>query len=622
MFFPQLAHKKHITLKTEEQLHMKHIKTLLFVFLLTLSTTIKAQETPFSDLLQNIDSREKTSLNGLWDMIVDPLENGYYNHRLQPKDDGYFMNAQMQSPSDLIEYNFDTSKQLMVPGDWNTQMDKLYYYEGTVWYKKDFTYTAKTDEAAFLYFEAVNYEAIVYLNGERIGKHVGGYTPFQFEVTDKLKEGNNFVVVKVDNKRKRENVPTVNQDWWNYGGITRSVHLITVPKSHINDYSVQLPKGVTNAITGWVSVANGKDGDAVSIAIPELKKTVNTVLKNGKAEFSIKAKPKLWSPTSPKTYEVVLKTATDEITDQIGFRTIATEGSKILLNGKQIFLKGISIHEEAPFKTGRVVSVEECKILLEWAKELGCNFIRLAHYPHSEAMVREAEKMGFLIWSEIPVYWTIQFDNEDTYANAKNQLTEMISRDKNRAAVVLWSMANETPEGESRLNFIGNLAEQARKLDDTRLITAALDTQAQGDDGNLIEDPLGEVVDVIGINAYCGWYAGATDTCAQLKWASAYNKPMIMSEVGGGALYGHHGEKNERWTEEYQAEVFKTNIEMMRNIDFLSGLSPWILMDFRSSRRPLRRIQDDFNRKGLISEQGMKKQAFFTLQEYYEKENN
>ncbi|WP_166965779.1 glycoside hydrolase family 2 protein [Yeosuana marina] len=601
---------------------MKNLVNILIGLFLILSTTLTAQNLEFADLLQNINSRQNTSLNGKWDIIVDPLENGYYNHRLLPKDNGYFKNAKMTSPSDLIEYNFDISFQLDVPGDWNTQMDKLYYYEGTVWYKKDFTYHANSDKLAFLYFEAVNYEAIVYLNGERIGSHVGGYTPFQFEVTNKLKEGDNFVVVKVDNKRKKENVPTVNQDWWNYGGITRSVHLITTPKSYIKDYSIQLPKGNTTTIDGWVQVENSKDGDAVTINIPELKKSVNSILKNGIAKFSVKAKPVLWSPYSPKLYEVIIKTPTDKLTDHIGFRTVATDGSKILLNNKPIFLKGISIHEEAPFKTGRVTSKEECKILLKWAKELGCNFIRLAHYPHSETMVREAEKMGFMIWSEIPVYWTVQFDNKDTYANAQNQLTEMISRDKNRAAILLWSMANETPEGEARLSFIADLAKQARKLDNTRLITAALDTQGKGNDGNLIEDPLGTIVDVIGINNYCGWYAGAPETCPDIKWASKYNKPMIMSEVGGGALYGLHGNKNERWTEEYQADVYKKNIEMMRNIKFLAGLSPWILMDFRSSRRPLRRIQDDFNRKGLISEQGMKKQAFYILKDYYNNENN
>ncbi|MGE5942781.1 MAG: glycoside hydrolase family 2 protein, partial [Flavobacteriales bacterium] len=594
---------------------MKRITFFLMACMLIVVNIINAQQTEFSNLLQNIESREKISLNGMWDIIVDPLENGYYSHRMQPKDDGYFRNAKMKSPSDLIEYNFDTSDQLVVPGDWNTQMEKLYYYEGTVWYKKDFKHTVKKDELVYLYFEAVNYEAIVYLNGELVGSHIGGYTSFQFDVTSKLKEGDNFVVVKVDNKRKAENVPTVNQDWWNYGGITRSVHLISTPVSHISDYSIQLSKSSINTISGWVTVNNATEGETVTISIPELKKNINATVQNGKATFSINAKPILWEPKNPKLYEVIIKTNSDSLTDSIGFRTIETNGSKIVLNGKDVFLKGICIHEESPFKTGRVVSVEECKILLNWAKDLGCNFVRLAHYPHSEAMVKEAEKMGFMVWSEIPVYWTIQFENPDTYANAENQLTEMISRDKNRAGVVLWSVANETPQSIARLSFLTNLTEHARKLDNTRLITAALDTQSQDKEGRLIEDPLGKAVDVIGINNYCGWYYGSPESCTDVKWRMAYNKPMIMSEIGGGALFGLHGEKNERWTEEYQADVYKNNIEMMRNIDFLAGLSPWLLMDFRSSRRPLKRIQDDFNRKGLISEQGMKKQSFFILRD-------
>lgn len=599
---------------------MSFFKKSFLLIIISIAPSLIAQETQFFNLLQNIDSRDKISLNGLWDIIVDPLENGFYNHRLQEKNDGYFLNAKMKSPSDLVEYNFDSSDQLMVPGDWNTQMEKLYYYEGTVWYKKDFYFTPNANELVYLYFEAANYEAIVYLNGKKLGKHIGGYTPFQFEVSDLLKEGNNFVVVKVDNTRKRENVPTVNQDWWNYGGITRSVHLIKTPKKHIDDYYIQLAKNDPNTIEGWVTVNTANEGEPVTINIPELKKTVNTKLENGKASFSIKAKPTLWDTKNPKLYEVVINTETDKITDHIGFRTTQTNGSKILLNGKETFLKGICIHEEAPFKTGRVTSKEECITLLNWAKELGCNFIRLAHYPHSETMVREAEKMGFLIWSEIPVYWTIMFENEATYKNAENQLTEMISRDKNRAGVVLWSVANETPESSDRLSFLTNLANHARKLDDTRLITAALDTQSQDAEGRVIEDPLGKAVDVIGINNYCGWYYGTPESCAEIKWKSAYNKPMIMSEVGGGALFNLHGEKNERWTEEYQADVYKNNIEMMENIDFLSGISPWILMDFRSSRRPLKRIQEDFNRKGLISEQGMKKQAFYILQDYYSKQ--
>ena len=261
--------------------------------------------------------------------------------------------------------------------------------------------------------------------------------------------------------------------------------------------------------------------------------------------------------------------------------------------------------------------MEECRTLLKWAKELGCNFVRLAHYPHSEAMVREAERMGLLVWSEIPVYWTILYDNPDTYDNAEKQLQAMIQRDKNRAAVVLWSIANETPVSEARNVFLGKLAIRAKEMDDSRLVTAALDTQSGSANSRLIDDPLGEVVDVIGVNNYCGWYGGTPESCAGIKWSSNYDKPVILSEMGGGALQGLHGGPGDRWTEEYQDEVYKYNIQMMRNMEFLSGSSPWILMDFRSPRRHLKKVQKDFNRKGLISEQGVRKKAFYTLQAFY-----
>lgn len=594
-------------------------QVFIVVLILFFGLTSNAQAEPQGDagVLQNVNSRNKQSLNGVWQIIIDPLENGYYNHRWTPRDEGFFTNKKMKTPSDLVEYDFDSDYQLTVPGDWNSQMEKLYYYEGTVWYKKTFDFNEVKEIENYLYFEAINYESIVYLNGEKLGSHVGGYTPFQFDVTGKLKEKNNHLIIKVDNKRKREAIPTINTDWWNYGGITRSVHLVSVPKEHIQDYAIQLAKGKVNSIEGWVKLQNGSDGEQIKIKIKELGVSVKAKVENGIAKFKFKAKPLLWSPENPKLYTVDVVSKKDKVSDKIGFRTIETKGSKILLNGKPIFLKGISIHEEAPFNSGRVTTKEECLTLLKWAKELGCNFIRLAHYPHSEVMVTEAEKMGFLIWSEIPVYWTVLFDNKSTYSNAERQLTDMISRDKNRAAIILWSVANETPESESRNTFLSNLSKKVRELDPTRLITAALDTQRGNENERIIEDPLGEFVDVIGINSYCGWYGGTPESCANWDWVNHYDKPMIMSEVGAGALQGLHGAANERWTEEYQDEVYKYNIEMMKNIDFLAGTSPWILMDFKSHRRHLRRIQNDFNRKGLISEKGIPKKAFYTLQKFY-----
>ena len=597
------------------------IKRLFFLIVFFLVAEI-AHGQPV-DLLQNVQGRKQVTLNGLWQIIVDPLENGYYNHRYLPKENGYFKNKKMQSPSDLIEYDFDTDVEVMVPGDWNTQEDKLYYYEGTIWYKKSFDFELKEGESNIIYFGAVNYQAKVYLNGEYLGEHIGGYTPFQFDVTDKLLPKDNFLVLKVDNKRLREAVPTVNTDWWNYGGITRSVRLISVPKQNIKDYFIQLDKENPSMISGYVQLAGSTSKDRVTLSIPELDiEEKLQVDGEGKVIFQMEANPVRWSTTNPKLYTITLKTDYDEVSDEIGFRTISTKGHEILLNGESIFLKGISIHEEAPYKTGRVTSLDECRILLNWAKELGCNFVRLAHYPHNEYMVREAERMGLLVWSEIPVYWTILYENAATYANAENQLEEMISRDKNRASVAMWSIANETPVSEARTSFLSRLAQKARSIDDTRLITAALDTHSGRDGTNVIDDPLGESVDVIGINSYCGWYYGEPSSCAGIQWKNNFDKPMIMSEMGAGALQGNHGTEDTRWTEEYQAAVYRYNLSMMNNIDFLAGTSPWILMDFRSARRHLKKVQKDFNRKGLISEQGVKKQAFYTLQEYYQNKGN
>ena len=400
-------------------------------------------------LITNIDGRQTMNLGGRWQTIIDPYETGYYDYRYQPSTNGYFKNAKPKSPSDLIEYDFDTSKQLNVPGDWNSQDERLLFYEGTVWYKKSFDYQKKDGTRLFVYFGAANYLADVYLNGQKIGRHEGGFTPFNFEITNLVREKDNFLIVKVDNKRRRDAVPTLNTDWWNYGGLTREVNLVEVPDTFIQDYFLQLKKGSTDEFAGWVKL-NGDGGNkAVTVEIPEanVKQTVTTDA-NGYAPISFKARAQLWSPENPKLYQVILSSGGNSVTDRIGFRSIETRGPDILLNGKPIFLRGISMHEEAPLRGGRAFSEDDARLLLTWAKELGCNFVRLAHYPHNEQMIRMADEMGIMVWSEIPVYWTILWDNPETFENARNQLSENITRDKNKASVILWSVANETPVSE------------------------------------------------------------------------------------------------------------------------------------------------------------------------------
>jgi beta-glucuronidase len=567
--------------------------------------------------LINISNRNTISLNGDWSVIIDPYENGFYNYRYEENPNGYFKNAKPKSKSDLVEYDFDKSDKLNVPGDWNTQRKDLFFYEGTIWYKKSFNYSIKPKTRTFIYFGAVNYNAIIYVNGEKIGLHTGGFTPFNFEITSKVKDGENFVVVKVDNKRHREGVPTLNTDWWNYGGITRDVYIVEEPEMFIDDYFIQLEPKKASTITGWIKVNGATSSQIIKLTIPDaiIEKEFTTDV-NGFCKFSFNANVELWSPESPKLYDVIIETDKDKIVDQIGFRKIEVDGTDIKLNGKSIFLKGISIHEESPLRGGRAYSFEDAEALLNSAKELGCNFVRLAHYPHNKNIIRLADKIGIMVWSEIPVYWTVLWDNKETYNLASQQLNEMINRDKNRASVIIWSVANETPRGESRLKFLTELITDARKLDPTRLISAATELTYK-DKIITVDDPLSERLDVIGANEYLGWYSHSIDVIKEFSWITNFNKPLIISEFGGDAKFGLHGDEQTRWTEEYQDALYREQINMLSKVKFLRGMSPWILYDFRSPRRPLPEIQDYYNRKGLISNDGNKKQAFYTLQKFY-----
>lgn len=595
---------------------MRPLLSLLALLLLG-SSPAAAQYAP---LLTNVHARTHTSLNGSWKAIIDPFETGYYDYRYQPLADGGFgANRRPTSPSDLIEYDFDAADALSVPGDWNTQREALMLYEGTIWYKRDFDYALSPGRRLFAYFGAANYDAKVFVNGTKVGEHVGGFTPFNFEITDLVRPADNFVVVKVDNQRHRDAIPTVNTDWWNYGGLTRDVMLVEVPETFIRDYFLQLEKGSADQVAGWVRLDGSRPRQQVRIRIPEAgAETVVTTDAEGYAAVRFPATLTRWSPEEPKRYRVIVEAETDQIEELIGFRTIETRGTDILLNGRSIFLRGVSIHEEAPFRSGRAFSEEDARTLLGWAKELGANYVRLAHYPHNEYMTRLADEMGLLVWSEVPVYWTILWQNEATFQNAQQQLTEMITRDKNRAAVILWSVANETPLSDARLTFLRRLIDQTRALDPTRLVTAALERHYIDDHTQMIDDPLGAYLDVVGVNEYVGWYDGLPEKADGLSWQMVYDKPLVFSEFGGGALHGHHGDAQTRWTEEYQRALYAHQVQMFDRIPFLRGTTPWILMDFRSPRRPLDGIQDFWNRKGLLSHRGQKKQAFYVMQAWYE----
>jgi beta-glucuronidase len=567
------------------------------------------------------EARAGQSLDGAWHVIVDPYDNGSLDYRNQPRSNGYFLDAPPKDRSDLVEYDFSRSPTLSVPGDWNTQRPELLYYEGTVWYERRFdAAAARAGARQFVQFGAAAQRATVWLNGRRLGAHEGGFTPFAFEVTGQLRPRANSLVVMVNNTRGPNALPAMNTDWWNYGGLTRGVRLVETSGVFIRTARVQCAKGDPRRIAGFVALDGARGATPVTIEIPELEvRTTVTTDAAGRATFSFEAKPVLWSPEAPKLYDVAILAGEDRVRDQVGFRTIETAGTEIRLNGRPIFLRGISLHEEALGRGGRATSRADAEALLALAKQLGCNFVRLAHYPHNEEMTRAADRIGLLVWSEIPVYWTIAWNDPGTLADARNQLGEEIARDANRASVILWSVGNETPVTEARTRFLRMLVADARAADPTRLLTAALEHHPAGAHAERIDDPLGADLDVLGLNEYVGWYDGLPARCDTLTWSAAYDKPIVVSEFGADAKAGLHGDALTRFSEEYQADLYRRQLAMLAKVPAVRGMSPWILVDFRSPRRPLPGVQDGWNRKGLVANDGTKKQAFGVLRDAYRK---
>lgn len=583
-------------------------------------------------LIQNVYARNYHSLNGLWNTIIDQYGSGYYHnmthqplHEIKEKPWLFYrslsQDKKAKNKTDRVEYDFERSQVLHVPGDWNSQRDELLYFDGSIWYKKTFR-VKQNHQRLFLYFGAANYETNVFLNKQFVGKHTGGFTPFNFEITDKVQSGENALIVRVDNRKGKNTVPAIFKDWWNYGGLTRDVLLLEVPETFIRDYYVQLA-GATNEIKVQIQVDGNKIPKIAEMQIKELgvQQSINLNSKGFGETTITQENISLWYPQNPKLYKVKLSAARDTIVDKIGFRTIEAKDQKILLNGKPVFLKGISIHEEIPMRKSRAFLKEDARTLLNYVKELHANYARLAHYPHNEYIIRLADKMGILLWTEVPVYHGIAYHNPKTYKNAEKQLTEMITRDKNRASVIIWSIANETPlHNPDRLPFLRKLIDHAKSMDKERLISAAVHIDFSNNNKSImrVNDPLTEFVDVISVNEYVGWYSqGLPDMCRNKTWEIKYSKPFHVSETGAGALAGFHADSLTRWSEEYQEWYYKEQVSMLSQIPELCGMTPWILMDFMSPNRRHPVYQGLFNRKGLISDNGQRKKAFYILQNFY-----
>jgi beta-glucuronidase len=600
------------------------MKKKVIAMLLALGVLIYSSISDFNSVyaqsaMINVSARHCTNLNGKWQVIIDPAGAGDWRQVWKEK--------KPEKKTDFFEYSFEGGPVFNVPGDFNSQMTELKYFEGTVWYKKSFDYNPDKNKRLFLHFGAVNYLADVYLNGNLLGKHEGGFTPFQFEITNSVHNGGNSIVVRVNNQRLKDGIPGLGFDWFNYGGITRDVNLVETDNSFISDYFIQLKKHSFNEVQGWVKLNGAHSRQNVEIKIPELKIVYKSKSDDtGLAEVKFSSGFDLWSPENPRLYKIIIQCETDTIVDNIGFRSIEAKGSKILLNGKPVFLKGINIHEENPFRVARAFSESDASILLTWAKELGCNMVRLAHYPHNEYMIRLAEKMGIMVWDEIPVYQQVEFSTPGVSNKMDLMMREMINRDKNRCGVIVWSLSNETSPSPSRDRALVNISDKCRHLDSTRLITSVINDQHYNNNAINVWDTLYRHFDIISLNEYLGWYVPWQGRPEDVKWNFVCkDKPIVISEFGGEALYGNNkGPKDEAasWSEEYQEQIFKDQVEMLKAIPDLCGTFPWLLVDYRSPGRMHPVYQNGWNRKGLLSDHGDKKKAWYILKAYYESTKN
>ena len=565
----------------------------------------------------NFAGRDRIMLNGNWQVIIDPVGAG----------DGkqVWLEKKLEAKTDFAEYSFDGGPILKVPGDFNSQLCELSFYEGIVWYKKQFQQIKKQGKRYFLYFGAVNYSADVFLNGIKLGTHEGGFTSFQFEVTRLLKDGVNTVIVRTDNHRIKNGLPALGFDWFDYGGITRDVALIQTEESFIKDYFIHLKKGSLDTVCGWIKLDGNVDKAEIKLTIPEINFSSRLETNNeGYAEFVFKAGLELWSPKNPKRYQVLIENGKEKLIDTIGFRCIEVKGADVLLNGRKIFLKAINIHEENPLKKRRCINENDARLLLSAAKELGCNMVRLVHYPHNESTIKMAENMGIMVWSELPVYQHIDFTDNTVPLKMNRMLEEMISRDKNRCGIIVWSLSNETyPSASNRDKVLVELTKKCKSLDSTRLITHVTNSQNYRHNSFEVRDTLYKHSDLVAINEYAGWYIPWQGKPSDTKWKTLFpDKPVFISEFGGEALYGSkYGQADEAayWREEYQEKIYKDQVDMFNTIPHLAGVCPWILFDYKSPSRLHPVYQKGYNRKGLLSEKGNKKKAWYIIKAFYNK---
>ncbi len=522
---------------------------------------------------------------------------------------------------------------IAVPGCWNEQIPALRDFCGAAWYQTEVTLPAPGDRRRTLRFGSVNYAAEVWVNGEHAGGHSGGHLPFELDVSSALTEGRNRIVVRVDNELRKDRVPpgspppdlgdvtasmfgdlsqvllgmfrshpTMAADFFPYGGIHRPVVLTSTDRRALDALRVVTSDPRTGTLRIAATVAEGM---TVALRVGDAQTTAPS--NGGGAELELvvpDARP--WGPGSPVLYDAELEVRDGaEVVDRyslpVGLRTVAVDGSTLLLNSEPVVLRGFGRHEDYPiagrghFPVGNVRDYS----MMTW---MGANSFRTSHYPYSEEQLDLADRLGFLVISETPAVG-LEFGDEheaDRIAVCRQMTSELIERDRNRPSVIMWSLANEPMafNTAAAVPYFEDLVALARSLDD-RPVTI-VNPMAGG-------DPLFAMSDVVAINRYSGWYShqgqieeGTRALAGELDALHArHGKPIIVTEFGCDTLPGHHADPPEMFSEEYQAEFLESYLTMMDTRPFVAGQHIWNLADFKTGQGVLR--PGSMNHKGVLT---------------------
>ncbi len=513
-----------------------------------------------------------------------------------------------------------------LPHTWNDQDivdEKKGYRRGEAWYKKDLDQTFDPAQFAYtLHFEGVGQEAEVFLNGNSLGKHLGGYTAFQFSLNNYLKPNQNQLLVKVSNALNRD-LPPIDGDFNMFGGIYRDVFLIRTDKIHFDMQN----KGSQGVFVETPQVSAQRGTATIRGRVHnEFKQTeklrvraiiydpLRKLVQNQEAKLSAQAgqfadfsfslqvdNPQLWSPENPNLYQIQLevfqgdqKRASDVLTLPLGFRWWSLDAQTGLrLNGQPYVLRGASRHQDYA-GLGNALSNELHIQDMENLKAMGANFVRIAHYPQDPAVLEACDRLGLLVWEEIPVVTSIH-NSEGFRENAKEMLREMIRQHYNHPSVMIWGYLNEVllyakAQDQAKISQGFTLAqelEQVAKSEDPNRLTAL----AQHGNFNLTNaSGMNQVPDVVGFNIYFGWYGGIKPLVGNLDGNLKLNppRPTLISEYGAGSDPRIHSLEPKRFdfSEEHAFFVHQTYLkELQTTRPYLIGSAIWNLNDFSSNIR-------------------------------------